>query len=88
MVIKLDFLLKEIYLNYFNLKHTLKFSLDREFIKFVYELRNIDDKNFNAKKYIKNYNNSISEKIINTLNNDVKDQFLTEKEFLHFTYPL
>ena len=88
MVIKLDFLLKEIYLNYFNLKHTLKFSLDGEFIKFVYELRNIDDKNFNAKKYIKNYNNSISEKIINTLNNDVKDQFLTEKEFLHFTYPL
>ncbi len=83
----MDFLLKEIYLNYFNLKHTIKFSTDREFIKFVYELRNIENNDFNAKKYIKNYNDNIRFKILNYLNADIKDQFFTEKEFLHFTYP-
>ena len=49
-------LLEMIYDNYFNLDGNLGFSTDKEYIRFVFELRNINKEKFNLKEYINNYN--------------------------------
>ena len=84
----MDELLEIIYDNYYNISNTLGFISDKEYVRFVYELRNVKKKNFNLNKYLENYKDNIRTKIIENIENGVKDSFFSEKEFLHFVYPL
>ncbi len=57
-------LLEIIYDNYFNLDSTLGFSNDKDYIRFVFELRNIDKRDFNLKEYINSYKNNIRNSLL------------------------
>ena len=46
-------LLEIIYDNYSNLSDTLDFATDKEYIRFVYNIRNINKGEFNLKEFIK-----------------------------------
>ena len=48
--------------NYFKIDGTMSFVTDKEYIRFVFELRNINKEKFNLKEYINNYNSIINTK--------------------------
>ena len=83
----MDELLEIIYDNYYSISNTLCFVTDKEYIRFVYELRNLNKEKFDSKKYLKNYKDSIGKKLIDNIESGNNDSFFSEKEFLHFVYP-
>ena len=84
----MDRLLEIIYDNYYNLINTLGFVTDKEYIRFVYNLRNINEDEFDPQDFINNYEDNIGNKLMENINGGIKDKFFSEKEFLHLTYPL
>lgn len=80
-------LLEIIYDNYYNLDNSLNFSTDKDYIRFVFELRNIDKSRFNLKEFINSYKDNIRNELIEKIEAGKADKFFTEKEFLHFIYP-
>lgn len=83
----MDKLLEIIYDDYFNITKTLNFYTDKEYIRFVYNLRSIKDGRINIEEYISKYKDNNRAKLLEHIKKENMDKFFVEKEFLHFVYP-
>ncbi len=82
-------LLKTIYFDYYNIKRTNKFTTDKEFFRFLYNLKNYKDKKINGNEILKKYLDPVVKEIRDKIGkNTLKDDFFSEKNFVHLTYPL
>lgn len=85
----MDELLKKIYYDYYNLERTLDFDFDKDFFKFVYQLKNYKGKTINIDKVLNDYKDSTTAEIHEQLFQNGKiDTFFAEKLSVHLTYPL
>lgn len=82
----MDKLLEIIYDDYFDLGRVFNFATDREYMRLVYELRNIKEE-FNIYEFISNYKDKNITQLLEKIKKGNTDKFFAEKEVLHFVYP-
>lgn len=79
--------LKIIYDDYYNLKRTVDLMCDRDVIEFVYFLSKYQIENKTFKDLVSEYKNQKKDKYKQYLNSESPDEFFSERDTLHFTYP-
>ncbi|MEG1506550.1 MAG: hypothetical protein RR201_02200 [Malacoplasma sp.] len=81
-------LLKIIYFDYYNIKKTNNFHTDKEFFRFLYNLKNYKDKKINSKEILKKYVDPVVKEIRDNIGKStLNDDYFIEKNFVHLTYP-
>jgi len=81
-------LLKTIYFDYYNIKKTTSFNTDKEFFRFLYNLKNYKGKEINYREVLKQYVDPVIKDIRENFGKRaLKDDFFSEKNFVHLTYP-
>ena len=79
--------LKTIYDKYYNLNKNTDFMCDRDIIEFVYFLSKYQIENKAFKDLVSEYKNQKKDKYRQYLNSESPDEFFSERDTLHFTYP-
>lgn len=81
-------ILNRIYYNYYNIDKNYYFPIDKDYMRFVFMLRNEKIENLSVNEVIDKYrnrNNPFKDIILNNIDN--RRDYLIESETIHITYP-
>lgn len=82
-------ILNRIYYNYYNIDKNHYFPIDKDYMRFVFMLRNEKIGNLSVNEAIEKYrniNNPLKDVILNNIN--IHRDYLIESETIHITYPI
>ncbi len=82
-------ILNRIYYNYYNIDKNYYFPIDKDYMRFVFMLRNEKIRNLTIDDAIEKYrnrNNPFKDVVLNNVNNH--RDYLIESETIHITYPI
>lgn len=82
-------ILNRIYYNYYNIDKNYYFPIDKDYMRFVFMLRNEKIENLSVNEAIEKYrnrNNPFKDIILNNIDN--RRDYLIESETIHITYPI
>lgn len=83
----MDFILDDLYYDYYNLNRKIGFITDSDFIKLVYYLRNINLEKENSDSILEKYKTDSSKRFAQHVEDTREEDYYVEKEVLHITYP-